>query len=92
MPPTSKIVRLSDNFTDPYTTSEKYRNFDSLPMHPPHYSQIVPSHVRGPSLTSTPRARQTGGTVNLRVEIEKKRLKKRRKRIGKTSLSHSLLL
>ncbi len=79
MPPTPEKVRPSDNFTDPYTTSEKYRNFDSLLILPPCYSQIAPSHVRGTSLTSTPRARQTGGTVNPRVEIEKKALKEEEK-------------
>ncbi len=42
MPPTPERVRTSDNFTDTHATSEKYRNFDSLPIHPPHYFQIAP--------------------------------------------------
>ncbi len=45
-------------------TSDKYTNTQSIPVNPPHYSQVAPLHDRGPSMTSTPMVKQAGGTVD----------------------------
>ncbi len=60
---------FSDDIQDRHTSSYKYR------MKPPEYSQVATIDVRGPSLTSTPMVRHTGGNVYPESRVEKVLLK-----------------
>ncbi len=61
---------VSADSISPSASFDRYKKTLSIPVNPPHYSQVAPMHERGPSMTFTSMVKHAGGTVNLQVEVK----------------------